>query len=310
MRVVNDKQDPVEVKSVDIFALISQMFLVSVGIATWVFAPMTMVLSHCRFTNPWSKVSGLGGAILALLFLEVSLAQVVIGFVLSLFVADSLQKEVKPFQLLSQSLAVALVAAAGCLIWGSITENIRVQDFWGRWVAELIEKLKATHALDGAMNIAVIKDLILYEGPFLYLLASLLSIWIAVGAAAHFGWVKEEKSPYSAVSLKAFRVPRWLSLCFIISFALTLVVTSRYQYLVGGVFRVLSGFIFIQGSICLSILLAQRGVRHSVRTFIYCVAVLLGFYALVGMGIMSPWILRKRRGISPQILPNYLEEQT
>lgn len=68
MQLVNDKPDKTEVKSVDVFALISQMFLVSVGIATWVFAPMVMVFSHCRFTNPWSKLAGLGGAILALLF--------------------------------------------------------------------------------------------------------------------------------------------------------------------------------------------------------------------------------------------------
>jgi len=28
------------------------------------------------------------------------------------------------------------------------------------------------------------------------------------------------------------------------------------------------------------------------------------------MGVMSPWLLRKKRGISPQILPINLEEQT
>jgi hypothetical protein len=310
MRLVNDKQETNEVKTVDIFALISQMFLVSVGIATWVFSPMVMVLSHCRFTNPWSKVAGLGGAVLALLFLEVPLSQVVIGFVLGLFVADSLSRQVKPFQLLSQSLAVALVTALGCLFWASLTENIKVGEFWAKWVVELIEKLKTTHALEGTINWSLVKDLVLYEGPFLYLSAVLLSIWIAVGSAAHFGWIKEESNRYSASSLKGITIPRWLNLAFAVSFALTLFVTSDYQYLVGGLFRVLSGFMFVQGSVCLSILLAQRGVRHSVRTLIYCVAVLLGFYALVGMGVMSPWILRKRGRISPQILMNNLEEQT
>ena len=310
MRLVNDKQETNEVKSVDVFALISQMFLVSVGIATWVFSPMVMVLAHCRFSNPWSKVAGLGGAVLALLFLEVPLSQVVIGFVLGLFVADSLSRQVKPFQLLSQSMAVALVAAVGALVWASFLEKISVGEFWAKWVGDLIEKLKTTQALEGSMNWNLLKELVLYEGPFLYLSAVLLSVWIAIGAAAHFGWIKEEGNSYSATSLKGIRIPRWLNLAFAGSFALTLLVTSDYQYVVGGVFRVLSGLMFVQGSICLSILLTQRGVRHSVRTFIYCVAVLLGFYALVGMGVMSPWILRKRSRISPQILPNNLEEQT
>ena len=135
MRVVNDKkQDSTEVKSVDVFALISQMFLVSVGIATWVFSPMVMVLSHCRFTNPWSKLAGLGGAVLALLFLEVPLPQVVIGFVLGLFVADGFERQVKPFHLLSQSLAVALMTALGCLFWAALSENINVAQYWTHWV--------------------------------------------------------------------------------------------------------------------------------------------------------------------------------
>lgn len=310
MRLVNDKQEPIEVKSVDVFALISQMFLVSVGIATGVFSPMVMVLSHCRFNNPWSKVAGVGGAVLAILLLEVPLAQVVIGFVFGLFVADCLQREVKPFHLISQAMAVGLIAAIACLFWGSITQHVTFSEFWGRWVVELIERLKATQAFEATMNWEMIKDLVLYEGPFLYLSALMLSTWIALGAAAHFGWVKEEKSYYSSASLKKLRIPRWLGLCFLASFVATFVIRSHYQYLVGGVFRVLSGFMFIQGSICLSIMLSQRGVRHGLRTLIYCVAVLLGFYALVGMGIMSPWILRKKGGISPQILPNNLEEQT
>lgn len=309
MQLVNDKPDKTEVKSVDVFALISQMFLVSVGIATWVFAPMVMVFSHCRFTNPWSKLAGLGGAILALLFLEVSLPQVVIGFVFGLVVADSLSKETKLLHVFFQSLAVALFTAVGCLLWASFTENIKIGDYWVRWVGNLIAQLKTSNVLDKAIDWSLVQDLILYEGPFLYLSASLLSVWIAIGAAAHFGWVKEA-SPYSSKALKSFRLPIVFTMAFSIFFAASVVVTSEYRFVVGGLFRVLSGFMFVQGSICLSVLLAQRGVRRGVRTFIFCVAVLLGFYALVGMGVMSPWLLRKKRGISPQILPINLEEQT
>jgi Predicted membrane protein (DUF2232) len=310
MRVVNDKQDPIEVKSVDIFALISQMFLVSLGVATWVFCPMVMVVTHCRFTNPWSKLASLGGAILALLFLEVPLSQVLLGFVVSLVVADLFDRQVKPFQLLVQALLVALIAALGCLYWGAVGEHLSVGQFWMHWVAEVIDKLKSTNALEGAVNWVAIKELILYEGPFLYLSASLLSFWIALGSAAHFGWVKEETNVYSSKSLKALRLPRWMNPLFALFFALTLIVTSPAHYAISGVFRVLSGFLFIQGSICLSIVLEQRGVRKNIRTLIYCLSVLLGFYALVGMGMMSPWILRKRREVSPQISLSKLEEQT
>jgi len=310
MRLVNDKQEPIEVKSIDIFALISQMFLVSVGIATLVFAPMTMVLSHSRFTNPWSKLAGLGGAVLALVMLEVPLSQVVVGFVFSLFVGDSFHKQVKPFQLLTQALALGLTVAVLGLFWGAVAQHIKPTEFWVQWVGDLIARLRGTSAFEGAVNFELIKDLVIYEGPFLYLSALLLSAWIALGAAAHFGWVTDEKSPYSSNSLRQFSVPKWVAGAFLVSFFLTLTVTSNFQYLVGGIFRVLSGFMFIQGSICLSVMLSQRGVRHGVRTLVYGVAVLLGFYALVGMGIMSPWILRKRRGVSPQISPNNLEEQT
>jgi len=310
MRVVNDKQDPVEVKSVDLFALISQMFLVSVGVATWVFSPMVMVLSHCRFANPWSKAAGLGGAILALLFLEVPLAQVVLAFVVGLFVADGVERQVKPFQLISQTLAVAMLSALACLVWGAVVQGQALSHFWMNWVTTLVDRVQSGNALQKTVNWAALKDLILFEGPFLYLSATLMTLWISVGAAAHFGWIKEESNLYSSKSLKTFRVPRWVSLVFIVSFVGQLVVTSSYHYVAGGIFRVLSGFMFIQGSVCLALLLEQRKVRSGVRTLIYSMATVLGFYALVGMGIMSPWILRKKNRVSPQILRTNLEEQT
>jgi hypothetical protein len=124
------------------------------------------------------------------------------------------------------------------------------------------------------------------------------------------GWIKEEGNLYSSKSLKTFKVPRWVSLLFIASFVGQLVVTSNYHYVVGGIFRVLSGFMFIQGSVCLALFLEQRRVRRGVRTLIYSMATVLGFYALVGMGIMSPWILRRKNRVSPQILRTNLEEQT
>lgn len=310
MRLVNDKEEPIEVKSVDLIALISQMFLVALGIATWVFSPMTMVLSHCRFTNPWSKVAGLGGAVLALLLLEVPPAQVVLGFVFGLFVADSLQRQVKPMQLLAQSLLVGLSVAVVALAWSSVTQNIPLGQFWAQWVSDVVEKLKTTQGFEGAMNWVVVKDLLTFEGPFLYLSALLLATWVSIGAAAHFGWVTDGKSPYCATSLRDFRLPKWIGISFIVSFVATMLVKSQFQYLAGGIFRVLSGFMFIQGTICLSIVFSQRGVRRPVRTLVYSVAIVLGFYALVGMGILSPWILRKRREASPQVLSNQLEEQT
>lgn len=308
MRLVNDKQEPIEVKSVDLFALISQMFLISVGIATWVFSPMVMILSHCRFTNPWSKVAGLGGAVLAILFLEVPVYQVVIGFVVGLYVADGFQRQVGIFQLISQSLAVALVSAFGCLAWASNIQHLNIYDYWVMLVSDWIARFQTGNPLQSSMNWEVVKNLILFEGPFLYLSATLMSIWLAMGMSAHFEWVKEQSSPYSAQSLRRFRIPRWIGFAFIASFIGTLTVSSQYQYVVGGIFRVLSGFMFIQGSICLALLLEQRKVRKGLRTVIYLFGVVLGFYALVGMGIMSPWILR-RKGISPQILKENLEEQ-
>ncbi|NBX68122.1 MAG: hypothetical protein EBR01_04045 [Proteobacteria bacterium] len=310
MRLVNDKQEPIEVKSVDLLALVSQMFLVALGIATWVFSPMTMVMAHCRFTNPWSKVAGIGGALLALILLEVPLAQVVLGFVFGLFVGDSFQRQIKPMQLLSQALMVGLGTAVVELVWGSVSQNTSIGLFWTSWVGDLIEKLKATQTFEGAMNWSLIKDLVTFEGPFLYLSALLLSSWIALGSAAHFGWVNDGKSPYSSVSLRELRLPHWVRLSFIVSLVATMLVKSQFQYLAGGIFRVLSGLMFIQGTICLSVVFSQRGIRRGVRTLVYSVAILLGFYALVGMGIMSPWILRKRRGVSPQAPLNQLEEQT
>lgn len=309
MRVVNDKQDPIEVKSVDVFALISQMFLVSVGIATWAFSPLVMILAHCRFSNPWSKAAGLGGAVLALLFLEVPVYQVIIGFVVGLYVADGFNKQVEPFQLISQTVAVALVSALGCLAWGASAVKSSIYDFWVVLVTDWITRFQTGNPLKGSMNWEMVKNLLLFEGPFLYLSATLMATWIAIGVAAHFEWVKDDSNVYSSKALKNFRVPRWISLAFIVAFVGTLLVSSQYQYFIGGIFRVLSGFMFIQGSVCLALLLEHRGVRRGLRTLIYVVACMLGFYALVGMGIMRPWILRKRKGISPQIPNQNLEEQ-
>ena len=70
--------------------------------------------------------------------------------------------------------------------------------------------------------------------------------------------------------------------------------SQQVQHIFGGAFRLAGAVMFIQGCVSLSQLLARRMVQARSRTLIYSVAILLGFYVLMGMGVISPWLFRKK----------------
>jgi hypothetical protein len=144
------------------------------------------------------------------------------------------------------------------------------------------------------------RAIFLYEGPFLYLSGVILSLWLSVGIAAHLGWMAPGHR-YSGEGLRQVRLPAWVSVGFLALFVAAFFGPTRTEHLFGGIFRLAGSIMFVHGSICLSELLSRRVLRPRVRTLIYSLAIILGFYALMGLGVMSPWILRRKQRLEEVI---------
>ena len=140
------------------------------------------------------------------------------------------------------------------------------------------------------------RAILFYEGPFLYLSAALLSVWLSVGVVAHMGWLPSDH-PLSSEGLRRLRLPRWASFVFLVLFVAAFSSPIKFQYLFSGFFRLAGALMFIQGCVFLSEMLSRKLIQPRARTFIYSAAILIGFYALMGVGAVSPWILRNRKKV-------------
>ncbi len=135
---------------------------------------------------------------------------------------------------------------------------------------------------------------------------AILSFWLSVGVAAHLGWFAPGHA-VSAASLRALRLPGWVSLGFVALFVVTMRAGAGGAGYWGGGFRLVGALVFIQGCVLLSSLMDARQVAPRIRTLVYLVSILLGFYALVGMGVVGPWFFRKQLRVRAA-LPRTLEE--
>ncbi len=294
MRVLNDRQEKTEPTELGFFTIAAYAILSAFGIATVILGPLPMILAHARMADPWPKVTALLGAVIALTFLEVPLPMVVLTFIFSLFVSDRVWSGGGMVALFRDALLLATVAALAALVLMARIDHVTLAGFWQGQVDSMIHQLQSTISVDKSYNWSSVKALLQYEGPFFYLSGVLLSCWLSIGMSAHLGWL-ETGHRYSAEALRSIRFPFWASAVFGVLFigAFSGNGTSDVQRVVSGLFRIASCFMFMQGTICLSVIFNRKGVSARSRTLIYGVAVVLGFYALVGMGAISPWLFKK-----------------
>lgn len=310
MRLVNDNSErgpqspePVNLLSVPLYAL-----LCAVGFSSVILSPFVIILAHRRLPDYWPKVVSILGAIIALVVLEVPLTAVLLSFILGIFVADSVQRQVPLWQLLARSLLLAVALAfLGLVILNQWGERQGLAALWLSWVDKVIEQAQRGMVMTPDWDWDQARKILTYQGPFYFLSGCVLSIWLSIGLGAHLSWQKEEDL-YSAKRLRSLR----LSVKFIAGiFALwvaNLLLGNQTHFVLAGVLHLGLMVLFIQGTIVLSIFLDRKQWKRGWRAFVYSVFIFLGFYALVGLGLFSPVLLNNKR--RQESLPAQLSEET
>lgn len=308
MRLVNDKEERREPIEVDLFAVLSQGFLCSLGMATFFLSPLPVIHSHLKLVNPWAKVSTLIGAILAIVVLELPALAVVISFVIGIYIADNYVNEVPFWKNFSMTVLLAALIGGGALFLNASLDRLTVVEYWSGVVDSFIKVAQESVKLtDNSFQWSDLRSILIYQGPYFFLSSSVLLFWFSVGFAAHLGWVKDAH-PYSSQSLRKLHLPSALSILFIVLFTLNSVVTGPVHHLVSGMFRLLGTLMFIQGMITLSTALAIKQARKGTRAVVYVFSCVVAFYAVIGLGVLSPWFFRKNSERLSQMTTAKLEE--
>lgn len=251
-----------------------------------------MLVAGLRLADPWPKVAAIFGAVIAILLFEISPALVTATFVFGLYVSDGVTRKVPFWQMVAKAALLALALGGAALVLLSAWNRAGIWETWSNQVHLSVAQIQTLMQGDGA-PFAELETMLLFEGPFLLVSAALISLWLSIGLVSHVGLL-EENSAYDGTALRALRLPTWVSFSFLGLFFLMLLPVSSFQQLASGVYRLVATVFFIQGTVCLAHLLDAKKVSHRARTFVYVFAVMIGFYVLVGLGALSPWILRKK----------------
>lgn len=293
MRVMNDKEERKEPIEIDLLAVISQGFLCSLGMATFMLSPLPIIHSHLKLVNPWPKVATLLGAILAISVLELPVMPVVLSFVVGIFLADNYSNEVPFWKNFSGSVMVGLLIGFGALFLNASMEKLSVLQYWSQLVGNFITVAQDSVKLtDSTFQWEELKTILIYQGPYFFTSSIILMFWFNVGMAAHLGWVTDTHA-YSARSLRTIKLPQSFSVLFLGLFVLNSAQLGPVHHLVAGIFRVLGTLLFVQGTITLSNAMTIKGVKRGTRAVVYVFACTVAFYAVVGLGVLSPWFFKK-----------------
>ncbi len=293
MFVVNDKKETEQPPELGFFAVISHSMLSALGITSVFLGPLPMILSQLRLAQPWPRVTALFGAVLALAVLRAPVGPVLATFVFGLVVAEAVAAGDSFWKVLGKTVFLSAGLGGLGLLAAARMEGVAALPYWGQVVDGVVAQLKTAVTVDAAFQWDAVRAILFYEGPFLVLSGAILSFWLSAGVAAHLGWF-EEGHALSAPSLRQLQLPSWVSAGFVVLFVYTMKAGAGGAGVWGGVFRLVGALVFIQGCVVLSNLMNLRQVAPRIRTFVYLVSIFLGFYALVGMGVMGPWFFRRR----------------
>ena len=296
MRLINDPKTSSQSKEPMNLALVPFYSLFcAVGFSTFIFSPLAVILAHRRLPDFWPKVVSLAGAVLALILFDAPVPSVLVSFVLGLFVADGIQKQVPVWKLMVRS--GILIAAIGLIGLLSYTATLNQSNPWRVWVTfieKVLEQARKSPLASGDWNWETTKELLLYQGPFYFISGNLLSVWLSLGLSAHLGWAPESDI-YSSKNLRKLQLPRLLGPVIMLCWAGSVFLPTPAKYFASGVVNCGLVFLSFQGFLVLSALMEPKKWAKGVRMGIYLGFILVGFYALVGLGLISPSILTKRR---------------
>jgi hypothetical protein len=269
MRVVNDNTErgqhpePVNFLSLPLYAL-----LCAVGFSSVILSPFVIILAHRRLPDYWPKVVSILGAVIALVVLEVPLTAVLLSFVLGIFVADSVQRQVPVWQLLIRSLLLAAALAfIGLFVLSQLGERQGVVALWISWIDKVIEQAQKGVVVTPGWNWEQARAILIYQGPFYFLSGCLLSIWLSIGLGAHLNWQKEEDL-YSAKTLRTLRLSGKFSLGVLALWLASLVLGNQAHFVLAGVLHLGLMALFIQGTVVLSVFFEKKNWSPLFQNFV------------------------------------------
>jgi len=287
VRVVNDNQQRTEAPQVNFSEVLFWGMLSAIGFSSLLLAPLPVIVAHLRLTDPWSKVATLLGALVGLLYFELPLWTVVFEFAFSLLAADLIVREKKLWWVLGLPVASTAATVGGALVLFSAQKGIPVLEFWRQLITAWSLQLKASVPSETPVQWDVITSLLTEQGLFLLVGFLFLSLWLSIGLLAHFNAFPPGHH-MQGQELRKQIAPKWMSVGFISCFVLG-VLNWPFGPLFLGVFRVFSTVMFIFGTCAVSRVLSRRKLMGPVRSTVYLVSVMLGFYVVVGLGFVSPW---------------------
>lgn len=306
MRVLNDQEEKQGASEpVSFFALLFYGLICALGFSSIFMSPFSLILAHRRLPDFWPKVAAIGGALLALLFLEVPPHILVFIFIFSVFVADGIQKQVSLWKLLT--LSGCLVFTLGLLGLAIVSGSIEPSEListWSSFVDKVIQQAQENGLFKSEVDWTQLRQVLFYQGPFYFVSGALLSVWFGIGLAAHFRW-QDDSDAYSAESLRKLQLPVWTSFIVLGLWGLSLLKVGGFSYLGAGLSQFGFLALSIQGTLLLSLFLKQKQWRAGIRALIYSLFIFIGFYALVGLGLMSPMILIRKKRLeknTPEVL--------
>jgi hypothetical protein len=294
MRVLNDKEEKAQPQELGFFGILIHSFLIAMGMATVVLAPMPILVAHLRLTEPWPKIATLVGALLALMGLfQVPLPLVLIGFAFGLYVADQVVRGVSFWRVILSAPLVAAVAGVASIFLAAQLERVGVGSYWNGLIQTWVTLAEKQWGAEG-LKLQDVMQYISQQGPFVYLSGAIVSAWLSIGIVAHLGWF-QKGHPYSATELRKISVPAWIAPLFVLFFSASYVAPLAWRPYAEGVGQVISTLLFIQGCVALSKILRKRNVKAPIRSLMYSMGVSFGFFILVGLGILNPWLNVKTR---------------
>lgn len=287
MRVVNDKQQQgTDIPQVSFSEVVFWSLLCAIGYSSLFFAPLPVIVAHVRLTDPWSKLAALLGAVVGLLYFELPIWTVAFEFVFSLLAADLILREKGLWMVLFAPVAVVGTMAASGVALLSSQRAVPVPQFWTELVASWIAQMKVA-VPETPIDWNVMTTLITEQGHFLFLGFLLVSLWISVGLISHMGALPAGHNLVSS-QLRKKVSPKWFSAVFVALFALGMLKWPLSPWFIG-FFRLVSAVMFVFGTCAISRVMSRRKLMGPVRSAIYVVSVLLGFYVVVGLGFVSAW---------------------
>lgn len=309
MRVINDKPGSDQKPQTVAWGLLPFYTLVcAMGFSSVFLSPFALILAHRRLPDFWPKVVSIAGALLAVTVLEVPLPMVLLSFVLGVFVADSIQRQISLWKLLARGALLTGVLGVLGVIWASRPVH-GIADLWvtwNGWVDQLIAQAQKSPLVAPGWDWAMLRNILVYQGPFYFISGCLLAVWLGIGLAAHLKW-QSETDLYSAEKLRTMRLPSWWGFAVAGLWVIAALSEGPVQAVVAGIAYMGMVVLSIQGMIVVSLFLNKKQWRPTFRTVVYGVFALAGFYALVGLGLISP-IIFNRKGVLIHTETRNLEE--